>query len=174
VVFNAAEVPAWGFEVEGSLLVGENVVMRGNLGYLDASYDKFELDLNLDGVPDQDLSGRPVTRAPELMAGVDMTYTNTLSNGSGVRTMVGVYYEDESTFYYSADGAQFDTFLESRTLFDANFTWTAPSGHWYASIYGKNLTDERYKNASQYVGGLWTFSTYASPRTYGIELGFNY
>lgn len=174
VVFNAAEVPAWGFEVEGSLLVGENVVLRGNLGYLDASYDKFELDLDLNGVPDQDLSGRPVTRAPELMAGVDMTYTNTLSNGSGVRTMVGVYYEDESTFYYSADGAQFDTFLESRTLFDANFTWTAPSGNWYASIYGKNLTDERYKNASQYVGGLWTFSTYASPRTYGVELGFNY
>jgi iron complex outermembrane receptor protein len=174
VVFNAAEVPAWGFEIEGSMLVGDNFVLRGNLGYLDASYDKFLLDTDLDGTPDQDLSGRPVTRAPELMAGVDGTYTTTLSGGSSLRTMVGIYYEDESTFYYSGDGAQFDTLLESRTLFNANMTWTSANDTWYASIYGKNLSDERYKNASQYVGGLWTFSTYAPPRTYGVELGFRY
>ena len=50
-------------------------------------------------------------------------------------------------------------------------TYTHSSEKWYASIYGKNLTDERYHSASQYVGGLWTFSTYAPPRTYGLELG---
>jgi iron complex outermembrane receptor protein len=85
-----------------------------------------------------------------------------------------VYYEDESTFYYAADGEQFDTFLQSHTLVNANLTWTSSNGIWYLSAFGKNLTDERYRNASQYVGGLWTFSTYAPPRTYGVEVGIHY
>ena len=174
VVFNAAKVPAWGIELEGSFLLTDDLVLRANLGFLDAKYDEFLLDLDLDGTPDQDLSGRPVTRAPDLTAGADLTWQGTLNNGSGLRAMLGVYYEDKSTFYYAADGEEFDTFLESHTLLNANITWTASSGLWYASIFGKNLTDERYKNASQYVGGLWTFSTYAPPRTYGVELGINY
>jgi iron complex outermembrane receptor protein len=172
VVFNAAEVPAWGVEFEGSFLITENLVARANLGYLDTKYDEFLLDLDLDGTPDQDLSGRTVTRSPEWTAGLDLTWTSELSGGSMLRALGGVYYEDESTFYYAPVGdGEFDTFLESRTLFDANVTWTAPNGMWWVSAYGKNLTDERYKSASQYVGGLWTFSTYAPPRTYGVEVG---
>ena len=54
---------------------------------------------------------------------------------------------------------------------NASFTYTHGSGKWYAAVFGKNLTDERYRNASQYVGGLWTFSTYAVPRVYGVEFG---
>jgi iron complex outermembrane receptor protein len=92
-----------------------------------------------------------------------------------------VYYQDENTFYYAAfapgidppgfDPSPFDTVIESYTTVDAFLTYTHSSDKWYASIYGKNLTDERYHSASQYVGGLWTFSTYAPPRIYGLELG---
>jgi iron complex outermembrane receptor protein len=174
VVFNAAQVPAWGVELEGSFLLTDALILRANLGYLDAKYDEFLLDLDLDGVPDQDLSGRPVTRSPEWTAGVDLTWQHSLSGGSGLRALIGVYYEDESTFYYAADGEQFDTFLQSHTLVNANLTWTSSNGIWYLSAFGKNLTDERYRNASQYVGGLWTFSTYAPPRTYGVEVGIHY
>jgi iron complex outermembrane receptor protein len=174
VVFNAAQVPAWGLEFEGSFLLTESLILRANLGYLDAKYDEFLLDLDLDGEPDQDLSGRPVTRAPEWNAGLDLTWQHTLNNGGGLRALAGVYYEDESTFYYAADGEQFDTFLQSHTLLNANLTWTAASGTWFLSAFGKNLTDERYRNASQYVGGLWTFATYAPPRTYGVAVGINY
>lgn len=172
VVFNAAQVPAYGVEFEGSYLITDDLVLRGNVGWLKAKYDEFLLDLNLDGEPDQDLSGRPVTRAPEWTAGIDLTWTKNLSNGSNIRSFFGIYYEDENTYYYSGDGEQFDTFIESHTLFDANVTWTSPTGDWWVSLYGKNLTDERYKSASQYVGGLWTFSTYAPPLTYGMEVGF--
>ena len=172
VVFNAAEVPAWGIEFEGTALLSDNLTMRFNFGYLDAEYDEFLLDLNLDGTPDQDLSGRPVTRAPEITAGVDFMYDFDIQNG-GLQGMLGAFYEDESTYYYAADGAQFDTFLQERTLINASLTYTAASENWYVAFFGKNLTDERYRNASQYVGGLWTFSTYAPPREYGIEFGIN-
>ncbi len=177
IVFNAAEVPAYGLELEGSILFSEKWTGRANIGYIDAEYDKFTLDLDLDGTPDIDLSGRDVTRTPELQFGADITYDTQLGNIGNLRAQVSVYYQDENTFYYAAEpllpdgGAQFDTQIESYTLVDAFVTYTHSSEKWYVSIYGKNLTDEIYHNASQYVGGLWTFSTYAPPATYGAEIG---
>ncbi len=187
VVFNAGQVSASGIELEGSFVFNDNWSGRANLGYLDAEFDEFLLDLDLDGVcmPGdplcQDLSGRPVSRAPELQFGADLTYDAELGNGGRLRAQVSVYYQDKNTFYYAAPAfevdqsaafmSQWDTEIEEYTLIDAFVTYTHGSGKWYASIYGKNLSDERYHSASQYVGGLWTFSTYAPPLTYGIEFG---
>ena len=135
------------------------------------------LDLTLDGIPDQDLSGRDVSRAPEWQFGADLTYDTQLGNIGSLRAQASVYYQDENVFYYAAEpllpdgGQQFDTVIEEYTTVDAFVTYTHSSDKLYFSIYGKNLTDEIYHNASQYVGGLWTFSTYAPPRTYGAEIG---
>ena len=187
VVFNAGQVSASGIEFEGSFLFNDNWSGRLNLGYLDAEFDEFLLDLDLDGVCTpgdplcQDLSGRPVSRAPELQFGADLTYDTQIGSAGGLRAQVSVYYQDKNTFYYAAPAfevdqspefmSQWDTEIEDYTLFDAFVTYTHGNGKWYASLFGKNLTDERYHSASQYVGGLWTFSTYAPPLTYGIEFG---
>ena len=183
IVFNAGEVQASGLELEGSFVFSENWTGRFNIGYIDAEYNEFLLDTDLDGTTDTDLSGRRVTRTPEWQFGADLTYDTQLGNIGSLRAQASVYYQDENTFYYAAfapgidppgfDPSPFDTEIESYTLLDAFLTYTHSSDKWYASIYGKNLTDERYKNASQYVGGLWTFSTYASPLTYGVEFGIN-
>ena len=189
VVFNAAKVPATGLELEAFFVFNDNWSARFNLGYLDAEYDEFLLDLDLDGVCDptsdplcQDLSGRPVTRAPELQWGADLTYDTEIFNGN-LRAQVGVYYQDENTFYYAAPSfevdqspefmSQWDTEIEEYMLWNAFATYTHESGNWWVSIFGKNLSDERYHSAAQYVGGLWTFSNYAPPRTYGMEVGIS-
>jgi len=183
VVFNAAEVTAWGAEFEATVLLVEGLTLNANLGYLNTEYDKFELDLDFDpATPPTPLSGNDVTRSPEWTAGLDLVYDIQLGNIGDLHAMAGVYYEDESVFYYAVDlpsagfpggtpVPEFNTEIEDHTLVNASLTYTHSSGIWYASVFGKNLTDERYKNASQYVGGLWTFSTYAEPRVYGIELG---
>ena len=187
VIFNAGKVSASGIEFEGSFLFNDNWSGRLNLGYLDAEYDEFLLDLDVDGTCTpgtplcQDLSGRPVTRAPELQFGADLTYDTQIGSAGSLRAQVSVYYQDKNTFYYAAPSfevdqspefmSQWDTEIEEYTVFDAFVTYTHSSGKWYASLYGKNLSDERYVSASQYVGGLWTFSTYAPPLTYGIEFG---
>jgi iron complex outermembrane receptor protein len=177
IVFNAAEVPAWGLELEGSLLFTDNLSGRFNFGYIDAEYDSFELDLDLDGTPDLDLSGRDVTRTPEIQMGADLTYDTELGSAGRLRAQASVYYQDENIFYYAAEpalpdgGSQFDTTIDSYTTVDAFVTYTHSSEKWFVSLYGKNLTDEIIRSAAQYVGGLWTFSTYAPPMTYGLEIG---
>ena len=169
--FNAAEVDAQGLEVELTALLSANLTLRANLGWLDAEYDKFVLDRNLDGVL-EDLSGRDVVRAPEITAGVDITYDQDLGDAGRIVYNVNYLYEDENTYYYNDDfGSQFDTVLEERTILGASISWYSADEKYYVSAFGKNLTDDRYQTAAQAVGALWTFSNYGPPRTYGVQLG---
>lgn len=172
--FNAADVNAKGAELELTALLSDNLTLRANIGLLDAEYDEFVLDRNLDGVL-EDFSGRDVVRAPDVTAGIDLTYLQALGNGGNLRWNTNFNYEDENVYYYNDDiGEQFDTILEERTILNFSVTYTDPSEKYYVSAFGRNLTDDRYKTASQAVGVLWTFSNYGPPRTYGVEAGFNF
>jgi iron complex outermembrane receptor protein len=169
--FNAADVEAQGLELELMALLAPNLMLRANIGWLDTEYEKFLLDRNLDGVL-EDFSGREVVRSPEITAGVDLTYDQILGNGGRLQYNINYLYEDENTYYYNDDiGEQFDTVLEERTILGASITWSSADDQYYVSVFGKNLTDDRYKTASQAVGALWTFANYGPPRTYGVQLG---
>ncbi len=171
ITFNAAEVTAKGIEVELSYLVSDGLTLSANLGWLDAEYDKFLLDRDFDGVEELDLSGRDVTRAPEYTAGVDVTYVQDFAAGSSLRYNLSFMYEEENTYYYNDDlGEQFDTILDQRNILNASITWKSSDDNYTVSLFGKNLTDDRYRTASQAVGVLWTFSNYGPPRFYGIDV----
>ena len=169
--FNAADVDAQGLEVELQALLAEDLTLRANLGWLDAEYNEFVLDRNLDGVL-EDFSGRDVVRSPDVTAGVDLTYLQDLGGSGRLRWNLNFNYEDDNIYYYNDDiGEQFDTVLEARTILNVSVTWMDAEDRWYISAFGKNLTDDRYKTASQAVGVLWTFSNYGPPTTYGLEVG---
>ena len=173
--FNAAEVEASGLELEFWAQLMDGLALRANIGTLDASYNEFLLDRDNNGSLETDLSGRDVVRAPELTAGLDLTYTTEIAGGAGIDYNFNVNFEDQNTYYYNDDlGSQFDTVLDERVIVNASATWTSADGKYYAALFGKNLTDDRYKTAAQAVGALWTFANYGPPRTYGIEVGFTF
>ena len=150
------------------------LVLRANIGWLDAEYDEFFLDRdNNPMTAPTDFSGRNPTRSPDVTGGIDLTYYQSLPGNRGdLRLNYNFNYEKENTYYYADDlGAQFDTVLEERTISNASITWTSASGIYHVSAFGKNLTDDRYQTAAQSVGTLWTFSNYGPPRTYGVEVG---
>lgn len=172
--FNAAEVEASGIEAELTWLITENFTLRAHLGTVDAKYNEFLLDRDNDG-NFEDFSGRDVTRAPDLNGGFDAIYDWPLSGGSNLRFNLNYKHEAENTYYYADDLTQeFDTVLDQRDIVNANVTWTSASGAWYLAAFGKNLTDERYRTASQSVGVLWTFSNYGPPQSYGVEVGYSF
>ena len=185
VVFNAAEVTVYGVEFESTAVLSEGLTLNATVGYLNSNYDEFDMDFDLDpSTPPTSLAGQDVARAPEWTAGLDLTWDVPIGGLGDLRSVAGIYYEDENVFYYAIDGAspgfpggtpnpEFNTIMQSYTLVNASVTYTHSSGLWYASLFGKNLTDERYRNSSQYVGGFWTFATYAEPLTYGVEVGIS-
>ena len=62
---------------------------------------------------------------------------------------------------------------QARTLVGASINWTDPSGL-RVSLYGRNLLDETYRVSANSVAGLFNFTNYAPPRSYGVELWINY
>ncbi|HIE88285.1 MAG: TonB-dependent receptor [bacterium] len=171
--FNAAELTVKGVEAEGIWMANDALTLRYNVSWMDSTFDKFAADTNFDGIIDVDLSGQPVTRAPDLMASLDANYHMAIGSGR-LDWDVRVSYEDDSVSSYSDVAPEFNTFLESRTLWDASVTYTDAKDRYFVRLMGSNLTDERYRTGSLSVGQLWIMSAYGAPRYYALEVGMKF
>ena len=170
--FNASDVDAQGLELELDWQILDNLRFRANLGWLDAEYESFQIDINGDGTP-EDFSNRDVARAPEWTGGFDLTYDQQLPSNGSISYNANFNFEDENIYFHSPNAAnpEQDTILDQRTIMNASATWRDPSEKYYVSVFGRNLTDDRYRTASQFVGGLWVQANFGPPRTYGVEAG---
>ena len=171
--FNAAEITVWGIEFEPTWLVTEQFTLRGNLGYLDAEFDKFEADTNLDGMIDTDLSGNPVARTPELTWSLFALYEHDLLGGR-VDWSADLSYEDSAVYAYTAVPDTPNGMTDDRTLLNASVTYTSRNDLWWVRAYGKNLTDEEYRIGELPVGGLWVMTYWGEPRVLGVEAGMKF
>jgi iron complex outermembrane recepter protein len=183
VFYNAAEVEAKGIELEFQAALTDNFRLRAQASYLDASYNEFIIDQP--GLSDPasggqilpfygDFSGLPVPRSPEFMGSIQGIYTWELASGSRLEFGAEYYHEDENLFYISAAGREYDAYLDEKNLLNASVTYTNPDANWFVRGYGKNLTDERYRIASQSVATLWTHSQFGAPINFGIEFGMGF
>ena len=64
------------------------------------------------------------------------------------------------------------TQIESRTLIDANISFADAENRYRLTVWGKNLTDERSRIAANSVAGLWNFTMYDRPMSYGVDVSF--
>ena len=171
--FNAAEITVSGVELESTWVVTDSFSIRGNLGWLDAEFDKFEADTDLDGVIDTDLKGNPVGRAPELAWSIFALYEQDLGGGQ-LDWAVDVNFEDDAVFTYTAVPGTPNGMTDDRTLVNASVTYTSENDQWWVRAYGKNLTDEEYRIGELPVGGLWVMTYWAEPLSYGLEAGVKF
>ncbi len=173
--FNAAEVTSGGIEAEVTALLTDWLEIRGNVGWIESDYKKFEADTDFDGITDIDLSDRDVNRSIPFQAASELIAHHALGSGE-MRYSVGVDYEDEAPFVYSSNPvtARFDGVTDERTLLNASISFTDAEDRYYVRVYGHNLTDKVYRVGELPVGALWTMSYYGEPRAFGIELGLKF
>jgi iron complex outermembrane receptor protein len=169
--FNAAEMTVTGVEAEGSWAATDALTFNYNVSWMDAEFDTFQADTNFDGVIDVDLSGQPVTRAPELMGSVDGTYVHAIGGGHRLEWKLRASYEDESVSAYSDVAPEYNTMLNEKTLVDASVTFYDKDDRYFIRALGSNLTDEDYRTGSLSVATLWIMSAYGPPRYFGLEFG---
>jgi iron complex outermembrane receptor protein len=182
VFYNAAEVEARGVELELTALLTDRFRIQAQAAYLDAEYKEFIIDQPqvtdpVTGGTIQaffgDFSGLPVPRSPELSGAISGIYTMEMAGGR-LELSGDVYFEDENLFYISAAGREFDAYLDSKTLISAAVTYSDDNDRYFVRVFGKNLTDKRYRIASQSVATLWTHTQWGAPRSYGVEFGMNF
>ncbi|TDG13315.1 TonB-dependent receptor [Seongchinamella unica] len=192
VALNEGESTAIGLELELNYVPTPNLRIDANLGWLDHEYDSYEpgydpATLGLVGTPQPfDFSDLEVPYSPEFNGGVSVTYFQDLSNGSSLTYNVNVHYQDEAEINPAPASFQGGTIanpvlkqkantqLEERTLLNAYVTWEGADIPLEISLYGKNLTDEEYRNSANPVANLWNFTTYGAPRELGVQVGYSF
>ena len=180
---NDGDTEASGIEVEMTYLPTENLRFDFNLGYLNHEYDAFtptaETSQQWAGV---DLSGMDVPFSPELNYGISATYSADIGAMGRLTFSAGVHHQDEmETQPYPADAqapgvikTKQGTQVEKRTLVDGFVSWESANDMWNVTAYGKNLTDERWRQSANAVAGLWNFTRYAPPREFGVRVGLSF
>jgi iron complex outermembrane receptor protein len=168
-VVNAATATISGAEFELNWLATEGLMIRTNLGLLDAEYDDFIVDLGTPGNPmPTDFSSLEFRRAPEITFSLSGDYDWQIGPGSAL-LHAGLRYLDEHEVDFANKP---ELHNDSQTLVDVSATYNLNS--WYASVYGRNLTDEDGYQIGFDVAGLWSYAATRPPRTWGVEVGFRF
>ena len=168
-VVNASDATIQGAEFELAWLVTDGFMIRANLGLLDAEYDNFLVDTGTPGNPSlQDFSDLDFRRAPDVTFGINADYRWAWGPGSA-HAWAGLRFLDD----HEVDFANKPELTnDSQALLDASFTYEYQG--WYASIFGRNLTDEDGYQIGFDVAGLWSYAAPRAPRTWGVEVGVNF
>ena len=125
-----------GFEWESSWLISDRFLLHATVGYIDVDVD-------------DPVAVAPLT--PDWTLSVSPEYTLDLNGGGEVRFRADWSFRGDMFGEPTADPGRF-TKIESRDLINFNITYTPPDANWDVSVYGTNITDERYDNARLNTG----------------------
>jgi len=125
-----------GIEWESSWAITDRFLLHATVGYINVDVD-------------DPVAVAPLT--PEWTASISPEYTMGLGNGGEVLFRADWSYRDDMYGEPTADPGRF-TAIDSRTLLNFNVTYYPPDANWDVSLYGTNVTDERYDNARLNTG----------------------
>ncbi|HQS68012.1 MULTISPECIES: TonB-dependent receptor [unclassified Novosphingobium] len=169
IFVNAASATVKGLEAEATARLFEGFTLRGVLGYQDAAYDSYTAP-----GAGYDLATAPLDRAPKWQWTVDGTYEVPVSSEFKFVANASAAYTSRNLNTQAIDDPLGNTFLNARTLVNASLTLSQVDNKYYVRVMGRNLTDERYRIASQNVAGLWLNSNFGAPRYFGAEVGVKF
>jgi len=125
-----------GVEWESSWAITDRFLLHATVGYINVDVD-------------DPVAVAPLT--PEWTASISPEYTMGLKNGGEVLFRADWSYRDDMYGEPTADPGRF-TAIDSRALLNFNVTYYPPDANWDVSLYGTNVTDERYDNARLNTG----------------------
>lgn len=156
---------ARGVELAVTAVPVEGLNLSAAIGYLDVEYTDFVTTRN--NLPyDCVALGCVPARSPEWTGRVSAAYDFETDDGT---ITPSITYSWSSEFYT-------DTFnnpiglVEGYGTVDLSLRYEEPSGRWGVSLWGRNVTDERYFLSFLDIPGVATARSFADPATYGIEL----
>ena len=155
-ITNAQEARVRGAELGLEAVVTQGLRFRGGFTYLDDRYTKFinapfyaENGFTLTGPILGNATGNSLADVPAWRANVGANYTLNTGVGDWVADVSAAY---TGRFAWTADN---QVFQKPVTLLNASLNFTPSTASWVTlSVWGKNLTDEKYYSSVQETAGL--------------------
>ena len=187
---NAAKTSGNGVEAEVYWQATDELKLTGAVSWLDVKFDKFSTVDNFDPcsilvsvtsalVPNgvctpqvQSFKGNTTRNTPEWAFNFHGEYNIPLQIAGNLMLGADVSYKGKQ--YFSESNNDVES-AGAYTIFDATLTYTSPDEKWYATVWGKNLTNELIAAGSFAVSLSRTAgTTFLPPRTYGVTMGYNF
>ena len=150
IVRNAGDVRARGAELEGTIKPIDHVKLDFGVDYLDSI---FTSNTDAPGLPActgavgscptvQNLTGRPTTFAPKWTTDLGLEYdTPAFANGWTAQLRGTLNYSSKT---YTTDDDNPQSITGGQVLLGARVNVLSPDHSWTFSLYGDNLTDQKY------------------------------
>lgn len=149
-VDNAATATTTGIEFESIYAATDGLTLRAQVGFNEGEYDSFPgaaCSVPVDPVCDpvsgtRDLSGEPLTRAPEIQGSVGFDYYRTLGTDWALSLAAeGIYSDEYQTNTNNNPLAIQDSFWR----YNARVAIGSTDGTWDFSLIGRNISNEYYQ-----------------------------
>jgi len=154
-----------GFEAELTAMLTPRFLIEGNVGYTDAKFTKIDpavTDITLNSV---------VTFVPKWTASAAAQYTVPVA-GLGGEIIARVDYSFRDKVSFNPTPTIYNT-QKAISLVNARLGYKSNDGAWDIALYGRNLTNKRYKlwanDLYESAFGV-AFAWYSDPREYGITV----
>ncbi len=173
-VENAGKAGMSGYEFEGTWRILPSLTANATIGYIDAKYDEF-LSYNVTtGVTTNIAATAKFQNTPKWTNSFGLNWRSMVAGGTLVVSPQASYRSDMQMFEFAVPLLDQKAFW----LYDLGGSWTTPNGHYKIGVYGRNLSDQKYK-----VGG-YNFPTagfgnsvtsfYGPPKTWIVSLSYKY
>jgi len=175
IIKNAATATMQGAELEIMAKPNANWDLAFNAAWLDTEYDEYN-DLAADGVTVIDLSKTfEFQHSPESQYSGSAKYTFDPMDAGVLSIRVDYSWSDDQ---FVRPAPQDSLNVESYGIWNARVTLSempVGNGSMMLSAWGKNLGDEEYWiNAIALSATAWNTAQWADPRSYGIELSYEF
>jgi iron complex outermembrane receptor protein len=175
-VGNAASAEVMGLELELAVAPLSGLQIGLNAALLDATYkNSFAPNTEQPGNPIVDLSGNRLPQAPKFAGSLTASYSWPLGSLGTMSVQGDVYHQ--SRIYFSAFNEINGPYDQQREyeLVNARIELESADGNWNVAVFGRNLGDTVYRqNVIRAIGFFGQLDLLAPPRTYGVQVGFNF
>ena len=173
VTRNAAEADIDGFELELTAIPGDGWLIQAGIGYLDAEYVSLDPSENFTTDLLSLSTSSKLVNTPAWSGNFGVQYAWQVAGGGQVITRADLAYVDD----HFKDALNFPQLhQDSYSLIDAYITYVSAGDNWEVSLFGKNLSDEKYI-VSGFANGLTQGRVSANlgrPREWGLSLTYRF
>lgn len=171
-----------GLDVDFLWAATDTMRIGAKVQFLDATFDRLNLQsdpgtgrygcaatgIGANGLEQFDCSGISMLYTPDIAADITVSNTVVLSSSYAIDWVAALSYRDDQFTDFSLLEA---TVAESYTTLNLEATLIPPSGNWSLTLFGRNVTDERYPVTTNINGSQGiVHQVFNSPSTYGLRL----
>jgi len=199
IISNGGDATFDGWELEGRWLINDNFTMSFNYGTTDADNKAFQLPCDVidgcasstPGAPNdpagtpRNLGGNTDSRQPEESYAVNLSYVTDIGSGTFYAN-VGYKHTGEFLLANTGAGAGLDAFDGDYQQWDARIAYDIRLQNdsiLSLSAFGKNLSDEEYREQALFLGSGTEiladggpnsgFQGWGAPRTFAFEVKYS-